>query len=274
MSPLNTRSLRRPPAPRRPTPQIWDSIQAICSYVRSSFTTKALLEVRPSCRRGVDATSEASIHLCALTEKKKTLTAALASPPRPRQGIGVGNNAATALGATTQFFARDLTGRVGSIAFALAQGNRLDASAKQWRLFADCCNNVAYLLELAAPVFPAFFVPLLCLARCGPCTVAGSRLAPQSGLQARYAELPAPPNRSLGHALTGIAGGATRAALTQHFARASNAADVAAKEGSQETLTTLVGMFLGMWALHVVGDNAEAMWCGRRVLAAAGEPAA
>lgn len=31
----------------------------------------------------------------------------------------------------------------------------------------------------------------------------------------------------------GVAGGATRAALTQHFARAGNAADISAKEGSQ-----------------------------------------
>ena len=36
----------------------------------------------------------------------------------------------------------------------------------------------------------------------------------------------------------GVAGGATRAALTQHFAVRGNAADVAAKEGSQVGLCT------------------------------------
>jgi hypothetical protein len=47
-----------------------------------------------------------------------------------------------------------------------------------------------------------------------------------------------------------VAGGATRAALTQHFAAAGNAADVSAKEGSQETATTLLGMLAGMALLR------------------------
>ena len=51
---------------------------------------------------------------------------------------------------------------------------------------------------------------------------------------------------SVARSLTGVAAGATRAAMTQHFARAGNAADIAAKEGSQETCTTLLGMLLGM----------------------------
>ena len=33
--------------------------------------------------------------------------------------------------------------------------------------------------------------------------------------------------------IAGVAGGATRAALTQHFALVGNAADISAKEGSQ-----------------------------------------
>ena len=188
-----------PPPTRRSlaaAAQVWDSVQALCSYIRSSFTTKALL-----------------------------------------QGIGVGDRAATALGATSQFFARDLAGRCASIAFALAQGGRLDASAKQWRMFADCLNNVAYLLELAAPVFPAAFLPLVCAA-------------------------------SVGHALVGVAGGATRAALTHHFALANNAADVAAKEGSQETVTTLVGMLLGLAMLRAADGRAGATWALFLVLTA------
>jgi hypothetical protein len=37
-------------------------------------------------------------------------------------------------------------------------------------------------------------------------------------------------------ALVGVSGGATRTAITQHQARANNISDVAAKDGSQETL--------------------------------------
>lgn len=57
-------------------------------------------------------------------------------------------------------------------------------------------------IELASPLFPAAFLLLACLG-------------------------------SLARAVTGVAGGATRAALTMHFARQRNAADIAAKEGSQ-----------------------------------------
>jgi len=38
-------------------------------------------------------------------------------------------------------------------------------------------------------------------------------------------------------AVVGVAGGATRAALTQHQARRNNMADVSAKDGSQVCLT-------------------------------------
>jgi hypothetical protein len=57
-------------------------------------------------------------------------------------------------------------------------------------------------LELAAPLYPRFFMLFVC---------AGS----------------------VSRALTGVAAGATRASMTQHFAVAGNAADIAAKEGSQ-----------------------------------------
>lgn len=60
--------------------------------------------------------------------------------------------------------------------------------------------------------------------------------------------------------LAGVVGGATRAALTQHFALRGNAADVSAKETSQETATTLVGMALGMVFTRATADNASACW--------------
>ena len=57
-------------------------------------------------------------------------------------------------------------------------------------------------LELASPLLPGAFLPLACLG-------------------------------SVARAVTGVAGGATRMALTQHFAQRQNGADIAAKEGSQ-----------------------------------------
>ena len=57
-------------------------------------------------------------------------------------------------------------------------------------------------LELASPMFPEQFLLMACLG-------------------------------SIARALCGVAAGATRAAMTQHFAVVRNAADIAAKEGSQ-----------------------------------------
>ncbi|KAK9855805.1 hypothetical protein WJX84_006945 [Apatococcus fuscideae] len=154
--------------------QVWDSIQALSSYIRGMLSSQAILK-----------------------------------------GVGVGQQAATPLSAVFQFFLRDLTGMLGGMLFAFWQGSGLDMYAKQWRLFADILNNIGYTLEMISPIFPKYFLFLACLG-------------------------------SLARAVTGVAGGATRAALTQHFAIKGNAADISAKEATQETATTLVGMLLGM----------------------------
>uniref|UniRef100_A0A0D9Z3W5 DUF647 domain-containing protein n=1 Tax=Oryza glumipatula TaxID=40148 RepID=A0A0D9Z3W5_9ORYZ len=115
--------------------------------------------------------------------------------------IGVGEKSATVIGATFQWFLRDLTGMLGGILFTFYQGSNLDSNAKMWRLVADFMNDLA-----------------------------------------------------------GVASGATRAALTQHFALANNAADISAKEGSQETLATMLGMGLGMLLAHVTRGHALGVW--------------
>ena len=46
--------------------------------------------------------------------------------------------------------------------------------------------------------------------------------------------------------MCGIAAGATKSSITQHFAVRGNIADLNAKEGTQETLVSLVGMLLGI----------------------------
>jgi hypothetical protein len=95
---------------------------------------------------------------------------------------------------------RDFTGMLGSILFTLHQGSNLDSSAKQWRLAADLLNDVGMLMDLLSPLFPGAFVTILCIG-------------------------------SMARSVTGVASGATRAALTQHFASRKNAADVSAKSG-------------------------------------------
>jgi len=173
--------------------QAWDTAQGLCSYVRGSLTTKALLE-----------------------------------------GVGVGATGATAASAAAQFIARDMCGMVGGLVFTLVKGRHLDAEAKQWRLFADLANNAGMAMELAAPLVGnqhrGWFLALAC---------AGS----------------------VARSLCGCAAGATRAALTSHFARhRRNAADIAAKEGSQETAVTLVGMCVGVLATTATDGRIGWQW--------------
>ncbi|ETE66462.1 hypothetical protein L345_07770, partial [Ophiophagus hannah] len=55
--------------------------------------------------------------------------------------------------------------------------------------------------------------------------------------------------------IVGVAGGATRAALTMHQARRDNMADVSAKDGSQETLVNLAGLLFSLFLIPIVVDN-------------------
>ncbi|XP_057853398.2 protein root UVB sensitive 3 [Cryptomeria japonica] len=143
--------------------------------------------------------------------------------------IGVGETTATVVGATFQWFLRDFTGMLGGILFTLYQGSNLDSNAKMWRLVADLMNDLGMLMDLISPLYPASFVIILCLG-------------------------------SIARSFTGVASGATRAALTQHFALQQNAADVSAKEGSQETMATMLGMLLGMVFAHITAGRPGAMW--------------
>jgi hypothetical protein len=62
---------------------------------------------------------------------------------------------------------------------------RLDGNCKKWRLFADILNDMAMALELLVPMFLTYSTHILCIA---------------TALKS----------------IVGVAGGATRAAITQH----------------------------------------------------------
>ncbi|CAH1801676.1 unnamed protein product [Owenia fusiformis] len=145
------------------------------------------------------------------------------------EGVGVGDENATALAATLTWLMKDGTGMVGRILFAWMQGTSLDYDAKRWRLFADILNDFAIFLEILAPLFKAYFTFIVCIA-------------------------------GVGKSIVGVAGGATRAALTQHQARRDNLADVSAKDGSQETLVNLSALLCSFALVPLVGDNQRLIW--------------
>ncbi|KAL1803234.1 hypothetical protein ACET3Z_031881 [Daucus carota] len=143
--------------------------------------------------------------------------------------IGVGEKSATVIGATFQWFLRDLSGMLGGILFTFYQGSNLDSNAKMWRLVADLMNDLGMLMDLVSPLFPSAFIYIVCIG-------------------------------SLSRSFTGVASGATRAALTQHFALQNNSADISAKEGSQETVATMAGMAIGMLIAHITMGQPIAIW--------------
>ncbi|XP_072452935.1 RUS family member 1 isoform X1 [Notamacropus eugenii] len=140
------------------------------------------------------------------------------------QGVGVGNAAASVSAATITWLLKDGTGMLGRIGFAWLMGSRLDCEAKKWRLFADVLNDAAMFLEIVAPAFPSYFTLIVCVSSLAKCIV-------------------------------GVAGGATRAALTMHQARRDNMADVSAKDGSQETLVNLAGLLVSLLLLPLLSEQ-------------------
>ncbi|XP_023773241.1 protein root UVB sensitive 3 isoform X3 [Lactuca sativa] len=108
-------------------------------------------------------------------------------------------------------------------------GSNLDSNAKMWRLVADLMNDLGMLMDLVSPLFPSAFIFIVCIG-------------------------------SLSRSFTGVASGATRAALTQHFALQNNTADISAKEGSQETVATMIGMALGMLLAHITMGHSTIIW--------------
>lgn len=140
-------------------------------------------------------------------------------------GLGVGDSTATPLAATLTWILKDGAGMVGRIVFAAYSGTSLDFDCKRWRMFADILNDCVMCVELLAPGLPRPLVmPTLCVA-------------------------------GLGRSLVGVAGGATKAAVAQHQAKRNNMADLAAKDGSQETLVNLVALCVNLVLLPLVSGT-------------------
>lgn len=143
--------------------------------------------------------------------------------------LGVGQGHASPLSATLTWLTNSGAGMLTSVCFTYCKGSQLDALCKQWRLFADVANDGGHLLKLLTPLLPA--PPLLTL------TVA-----------------------SVLTATVGVAGGATRATLAAHQARANNLADVSAKDGSQENMVNLAALLFSLALLPYITVSLGVTW--------------
>jgi hypothetical protein len=115
---------------------------------------------------------------------------------------------------------RDGVGMVGGLCFSYFASPLFDANVQEWRLFADVINDVGLTLDMLAPFWGTRWfllvssLSMLCKVMCG------------------------------------ISASATKGSITQHFSRRGNVADLNAKESTQETLVSLVGMVFGVALAH------------------------
>ncbi|KAI5784704.1 vitamin B6 photo-protection and homoeostasis-domain-containing protein [Geopyxis carbonaria] len=131
------------------------------------------------------------------------------------EGFGVGDANASATSALLLTILQDCVGRFATIIFAYRFGIALEAECKKYRFLADIFNDSAMVLDCLSPAFPRMVrVSLLCLS--------GSL-----------------------RALCGVAGGASKASLSVHFAKMGNVGELNAKDSSQETVISLLGMLAG-----------------------------
>ncbi|QPG98443.1 hypothetical protein C2857_007614 [Epichloe festucae Fl1] len=153
-----------------------------------------------------------------------TITSLLASRAL-LQGLGVGDANSSATFAMLITILKDAMSRVATIIFAHRFGLRIEPDAKRYRFLADVFNDTAFFLELYSPYL---------------------------GSQGKVAALAV--GEAL-RALCGVAAGASKAALSVHFAKHDNLAELNAKEASQETAVGLVGLLVGTLVVKVVEDH-------------------
>ena len=125
------------------------------------------------------------------------------------KGLGVGDASTSATSAVLLTVLKDGISRIATIGFAWRFGLSIEQDAKYYRFIADAFNDSAFFLDLAVPFLST-----------------GYKIIFLVGAEAL-------------RALCGVAGGASKAAISQHFARAGNLAELNTKEASQETAVGL-----------------------------------
>lgn len=130
-------------------------------------------------------------------------------------GMGVGSENASLVTTMLLYIAQETIGRVATILFAHQFSQRIETEVKFYRFFADIVNDIAFVLDCMSPAMP-IFAQVLTLCISNAC-----------------------------RAMCGVAGGSSKAILSSHFAKAGNIGELNAKDGSQETVVSLVGMWVG-----------------------------
>ncbi|RDI82376.1 hypothetical protein Vi05172_g7722 [Venturia inaequalis] len=141
--------------------------------------------------------------------------AAMLSSRAVLEGVGVGDASVSPTSALLLSVLHESAGRLATILFAHRLGTSLEPECKMYRLAADFLNDSAMILDCLSPVFPK------------PIRVLVFSLS------------------SILRALCGVAAGSSKASLSAHFAKWGNLGELNAKDSSQETVISLMGMLVG-----------------------------
>ncbi|QGI81444.1 unnamed protein product [Fusarium fujikuroi] len=143
------------------------------------------------------------------------------------QGLGVGDANSSATFAMLLTVLKDAMSRIATIVFAQQFGLRIEPDAKRFRFLADLFNDTAFFLELYSPYFGPY----------------GKILALTSGETLR--------------ALCGVAAGASKAALSVHFAKHAIVVKYVEDHHSVLFLMTIL-VFAHLW-MNYLGVRAVCM---------------
>ncbi|KAJ5085556.1 hypothetical protein N7532_010327 [Penicillium argentinense] len=132
------------------------------------------------------------------------------------QGVGVGNAEASPTSALLLHILQETSGRIATILFAHRVGTIIEPECKTYRFAADIFNDLGMFLECLSPMVPAGSIRVSVLSTAG-----------------------------ILKALCGVAGGSSKASLSAHFAKWGSLAELNAKDSSQETVISLLGMLAG-----------------------------
>lgn len=116
---------------------------------------------------------------------------------------------------------KDGCGMIGGLVFSYYSSPYFDSYIKEFRLFADIINDVGLTLDMIAPYVPKSYLIYISI------------------------------SATICRSLCGIAAGATKGSITEHFSK-HNMADLNAKEGTQETLVSLIGMIFGIVLANMI----------------------
>ncbi|RIA99302.1 vitamin B6 photo-protection and homoeostasis-domain-containing protein [Glomus cerebriforme] len=119
------------------------------------------------------------------------------------------------LAAALNWIIKDGLGQLGGVIYAAFISDRFDSEPKRHRFQATVTMQIASILELLAPLWPASFLLIASVS-------------------------------NIGKNIAWLAGSATRAQMHKSFALRNNLGDITGKSGSQTTAACLIGTALGV----------------------------